>query len=277
MASAGAVRSGCLYCSVLELRDTHKRFGSVEVLRGMSLRVKPGETVALIGPSGCGKSTALRLLAGLLEPTAGGVLIHHEPLRRATLLETRRKLGYVIQDGGLFPHLTARENATLLLRDLGRSRAEAQRRLDELCPLLHVSDEMLDAYPGRLSGGQRQRVALLRALVHDPDGLLLDEPLAALDPVTRGELQRELKALFAQLQKAALLVTHDLAEAAYLADRVVLMHAGVVEQEGSPMDLIQRPATEFASSFVGAQLDRVGALVDASRDRAAASQAGGPA
>jgi len=159
----------------------------------------------------------------------------------------------VIQEGGLFPHLTARRNVLLMARHLGRNESETRARLSELCGLTRFPENLLDRYPLELSGGQRQRVSLMRALMLSPELLLLDEPLGALDPLVRAALQKDLKEIFARLQQTALLVTHDLAEAAYLGDQIVLMNEGRIVQQGSIVDLRERPASNFVSEFINAQ------------------------
>src|SRR6202043_2309025 len=162
----------------------------------------------------------------------------------------RRRLGYVIQEGGLFPHLTARANVLLMARHLGQSDETTAGRLSELCQLTRFSENLLDRYPIELSGGQRQRVSLMRALMLSPELLLLDEPLGALDPLVRAALQKDLKEIFGRLQQTALLVTHDLAEAAYLSNEIALMNEGRIVQRGSISDLRQRPANNFVSEFI---------------------------
>lgn len=219
---------------------------------GIDLRFERGVTV-IIGPSGSGKSTLLRLLVGLEAPDAGRVVVNGETLAPANLVAHRRRLGYVIQEGGLFPHLNARHNVTLMARYLKRDADWTDARLDALAAMMHLVTAPLDRYPAELSGGERQRVALMRALMLEPDILLLDEPLGALDPLVRFELMPELAAVFSQLGNTVIFVTHDLAEAEYFADQVVLVHAGAVAQSG-PLDaLMERPENELAHHFVHAQ------------------------
>ena len=207
----------------------------------------------LIGPSGCGKSTLIRLLVGLVRPDHGRVIVNDVDLTDANLIEWRHQIGYVIQDGGLFPHLTARENVVLLARHLKRDPVLVTQTLAELTDLVHLSDALLDRYPQQLSGGERQRVALLRALMLGPQVLCLDEPLGALDPMTRHALQGELKTIFAQLKKTVVMVTHDMNEAAYFADQIVLMRDGRVLQSGAPEELQTRPADPFVTEFIRVQ------------------------
>jgi len=238
---------------MIGFEEVTRRFGEVEALRGVDLEVEAGRTTVLIGPSGCGKSTLLRLVIGLVEPTAGRVTVGGQKVGPNTVLELRRRTGYVIQGGGLFPHLTAGENVTLMARHLRQPDEDTEHRLAELCALTHFPASALARYPFELSGGQQQRVGLMRSLMLDPDVLLLDEPLGALDPLVRRDLQRELREIFGALHRTALLVTHDLAEAAYLADRIVLLRDGGVVQTGTLDDLRERPAEPFVTRFLSAQ------------------------
>src|SRR5437763_16264486 len=216
---------------MLELCGVSKRFGSQEVLPPTDLAFAPGRTTVLLGPSGCGKSTILRLLVGLLWPDAGTVRLDGEPLTPANVLAWRRRLGYMVQDGGLFPHLTARGNVTLLAGHLGWGRKRCESRLAELAALTRLPADLLGRYPAQLSGGQRQRVSLMRALMLDPAVVLLDEPLTALDPLIRADLQADLKEIFRRLHKTVVLVTHDLGEAGFLGDQLVLLQAGRIVQQ----------------------------------------------
>jgi osmoprotectant transport system ATP-binding protein len=238
---------------LVELAGVSKKFNGTPALQPTDLQFERGLTTALIGPSGCGKSTLLHLIIGLLEPDDGTVRFDDQIVAPPVLTKLRHRTGYVIQDGGLFPHLSARRNVVLMARHLGKSAEEMNGRLDELCALTRFPVEALHRYPAELSGGQRQRVSLMRALFLSPELLLLDEPLGALDPLVRASLQKELKQIFAQLRQTTILVTHDLAEAAYLADRIVLMNEGRVVQEGSIGDLRERPANDFVREFINAQ------------------------
>ena len=193
------------------------------------------------------------LIIALLQPDSGRIIFGGKVLAAADVQKMRRHVGYVIQEGGLFPHLTARANVLLMSRHLGRATAAMHGRLTELCALSQFPENALDRYPAELSGGQRQRVSLMRALMLSPEVLLLDEPLGALDPLVRSALQRDLKGIFARLKQTAILVTHDMGEAAYLADEVVLMNEGRIVQRGRVADLRDHPANEFVSEFISAQ------------------------
>ncbi len=243
---------------MLELAGIEKRFGPTPALQGIDLSFLPRETVALLGASGCGKSTLLRVALGLLVPDRGRVTLDGAPMdaRSAPLL--RRRFGYVIQDGGLFPHLDARGNVSLMARHLGWEARRIETRLRELTELTRFPSDALERYPAQLSGGQRQRVALMRALALDPEVLLLDEPLGSLDPLVRAELQQDLRRVFRALGKTVLLVTHDVAEAGFFADRIVLLRDGRVVQQGRLDDLLNAPADEYVTRFVRAQRPLVG-------------------
>lgn len=238
---------------VLKLRDISKSFDGRAAVRVDSLAAAAGETLVLIGASGSGKSTLLRLMAGLLRPDSGSISLGGTPVTPAAAPALRRRMGYVIQDGGLFPHLTARGNATLAARQAGWSSGRIRTRLAELADLTKFPADGLDRYPAQISGGQRQRVSLMRALFLDPEILFLDEPLGALDPLIRSDLQRDLREIFRRLGKTVVLVTHDLAEARYFSDRIVLLHEGRVVQEGAFRELAERPREEFVTRFLRAQ------------------------
>jgi osmoprotectant transport system ATP-binding protein len=238
---------------MFEVSGIVKRYGATVALAGVDLAMAPGATTVLIGPSGCGKSTLLKSLNGLVAPDAGTVQFDGEAVTPDNARSLRRRMGYVIQEGGLFPHLDARDNVALMARHIGWERARIEARLSELLRLVHLPDEALRRYPAELSGGQRQRVSLMRALMLDPDVLLLDEPLGALDPMIRYALQTDLREVFRAFGKTVVLVTHDLGEAAYLADRIVLMNEGAIVQQGTARDLVERPATAFAERFITAQ------------------------
>jgi len=238
---------------MLSLTGVSKRYGDVEVLKKTDLVVGPGETIVLIGPSGCGKSTLLRLMIGLIRPDTGSVRFEGREVNSQSAMELRRRMGYVIQDGGLFPHLTARANVTLMARYLGWSVESTEKRLGELAELTRFPAEAFDRYPAQVSGGQRQRIGLMRALMLDPRLLLLDEPLGALDPLVRAELQTDLRAIFRTLNKTIVLVTHDMAEAAFFGGTIVLLREGQIVQRGTLHELVESPANLSVTQFIRAQ------------------------
>jgi osmoprotectant transport system ATP-binding protein len=238
---------------MFRLVSVFKSYGSERAIDGVSLSIAPGETTAIIGPSGSGKSTVFGLLTGLIKPDAGVIYFGEQDISRGSIRELRQRIGYVIQDGGLFPHLTGKSNVSLMATHLGWSRSKIASRVAELLELTRLSPELLCRYPAEMSGGQRQRVALVRALMLDADVLLLDEPLGSLDPMVRAELQQELVNIFRRLRKTVALITHDLAEAAFFTDRIVLLRNGRVIQTGSIGELQNHPADDFVRQFVHAQ------------------------
>ena len=237
---------------VFQASEVTKRFGGGVVVGPVDLSVHAGTTTALIGPSGAGKSTLLRMLNGLIWPDSGVIRYRGTPLQKDELEPVRQQIGYVVQGGALFPHLTASGNVELVARWLRWKPERIRPRLDELTALVRLPAEALRRFPRELSGGQAQRVSLMRALMLDPEVLLLDEPLGALDPMTRFDLQHDLREVFARLRKTVVMVTHDLAEAAFLADRVVLLRDGRIVQEGRVGDLSTAPADDFVARFVRA-------------------------
>lgn len=238
---------------IVQLVSVSKRYGAATALAPTTLDVGAGTTTVLIGPSGCGKTTLLRLMLGLIQPDAGQVLFRGAAITPDNIRGLRTHMGYVVQDGGLFPHLTAADNVCLMARQLGWAAAKMNQRLAELGDLARLPAETLARYPAEMSGGQKQRVGLMRALMLDPELLFLDEPLGALDPLVRAELQDDLAAIFKTLGKSVVLVTHDLAEAAFFGQVIVLLQAGHIVQRGSIVDLVRRPADPFVTRFVNAQ------------------------
>jgi osmoprotectant transport system ATP-binding protein len=238
---------------VLSIANVSKRFGATTALDGFSLQCEAGRTTALIGPSGCGKSTLLRCIVGLEQPDAGSITFATADLAEDGIESVRRRIGYVIQEGGLFPHLDVAGNVALVARYLGWEPARIAARLRELADLVRLPADVMTRFPHEISGGQRQRAGLMRALMLDPPLLLLDEPLGQLDPMIRFGLQQDLQGIFAALGKTVMLVTHDLHEACYLAHHIVLMRDGAIVQQGAPEALLRQPADEFAARFVHAQ------------------------
>jgi osmoprotectant transport system ATP-binding protein len=239
---------------MLQLRGVFKKYDDKEVVAPLDLAVRTGEVMVLLGPSGCGKTTILRMIAGLVKPTGGQILFDDLALSERTLPQIRQRLGYVIQEGGLFPHLTAAANITLMARHVGWPAERSRARLAELVEMTQFPSDALARYPVELSGGQRQRVSLMRALFLGPHLLLLDEALGALDPMIRAGLQRDLKAVFQKSGATVVLVTHDLVEASWFANRICMLQAGRIVQQGSFTDIMERPADPFVREFVTSQV-----------------------
>jgi osmoprotectant transport system ATP-binding protein len=229
-----------------------KRFGGGAAVTKLTLTVPAGGSLALVGSSGSGKSTVLRMITGLEWPDRGTIVVSGEEVTRSTIARVRAGLGYVLQDGGLFPHLSCARNVTLAAELGGLDTRDVERRLAKLADLVRLSPSLLARLPHEVSGGQRQRVALMRALFREPPVLLLDEPFGALDPVVRKEVGDELFALLRRLDKTVLLVTHNVAEAAALADRIAVLRAGALLQTGTLAELQRRPADAFIPEFLAA-------------------------
>jgi osmoprotectant transport system ATP-binding protein len=238
---------------MIRLEDVSKTYSNIKAIDSISLKINPRKTTVLIGTSGCGKSTLIRLIIGLIRPDKGYVYVKDEMLTPNNVLSLRQKMGYVIQDGGLFPHLTAQENVSLMAGYLGWNNERINKKITELCDLTKFPVDALDRYPVQISGGQRQRVSLMRALMLDPDILLLDEPLGALDPLIRFELQNDLREIFHMLGKTVVMVTHDIGEAGFFGDSIVLIRDGHIVQQGTLMDLARAPVDAFVTSFINAQ------------------------
>ncbi len=230
------------------LQGITRRFGRTEVLCGIDLEIADGSFTVIVGPSGCGKSTLLRILAGLDAPTSGSL---HIDGRDVTGLEpAERRIAMVFQNYSLYPHMSVRENMAFPLRSLRMGRAERTAAIDRAAEVLRIGD-LLDRKPAQLSGGQRQRVAIGRAIVRDPSVFLFDEPLSNLDAALRGQMRVELAELHRQLGTTMVYVTHDQVEAMTMAERIVVLNGGAVEQVGAPMDLYRSPATRFVAGFIG--------------------------
>lgn len=234
--------------SYLELNGLAKRYDDFVAVKACTLSIERGEFVCLLGPSGCGKTTTLQMLAGLVMPTEGRIVLDDEDI--TNVKPSARGLGIVFQSYALFPHMTVHQNVSFGLEMRRVSSSERKRRVNETLELVHLSG-FGDRYPKELSGGQRQRVAMARAVVIEPRVLLLDEPMGALDAKLREDMQIELRALQQRLGITTLMVTHDQAEAMTLADRVVLMNKGEVQQVASPFDMYEAPNGSFVSTFLG--------------------------
>ena len=237
----------------IQLKQINKSYENINALNDISLDIEEGKTTVLIGSSGSGKSTLIRIIIGLIKKDSGNVIIDNKEIYSADLLDIRKQIGYVIQDGGLFPHLTARKNVSLIAEYVGWTKDKIEKRLNELSMLTKFPLDGLERYPAELSGGQKQRVSLMRALMLDPKILLLDEPLGALDPLIRYDLQEDLNKIFKELKKTVILVTHDLSEAGFFGDKIVLLMNGRIIQTGTIEDLVKRPKNEFVTRFITAQ------------------------
>ena len=233
---------------LVELHDLRKSFGSLEVLHGIELAIEQHAFVVLVGPSGCGKSTLLRMIAGLESVTAGTIVMDGRVVNRVPAKD--RGIAMVFQSYALYPHMTVRENLSFSLEMAKTSRAVKQERIDRAAGILYL-DALLERFPAQLSGGQRQRVAMGRALVREPRLFLFDEPLSNLDAKLRVEMRAEIKALHQRLESTTIYVTHDQVEAMTMADLVVVMNDGRIEQLGPPLQLYDHPATVFVADFLG--------------------------
>jgi len=238
---------------MLELLKLNKIFNNIEAVKDFSLAADNGQIIVLIGRSGCGKSTILKLIMGLIEPDSGSIKLNNKEITKENIKQVRQRIGYVIQEGGLFPHLSVKNNIILMAEYLKWPADKIEQRMQELAAIMQFKADILQRFPLQLSGGQRQRVSLMRALMLDPGLLLLDEPLGSLDPMIRFDLQQELKEIFTKLNKTVLLVTHDMGEAAFFGDDIVLIRNGRLVQSGSLEDLIENPVEPFVSSFINAQ------------------------
>ncbi len=238
---------------LIQFENVSKSYrNQADVVRNLSFEIPTGEIVVLIGPSGCGKTTCLKMINRLVDITSGRILIDGQDITQTDPIELRRGLGYVIQQTGLFPHMTVRENIeiipTLQKRDVG----EIRRRTRELMEMVGLpADDYLDRYPTQLSGGQLQRVGVARAFATDPDIILMDEPFSALDPITRAQLQEELFFLQQKLHKTIVFVTHDMDEAVKIADRICILHDGAIAQYDTPEAILKQPASDYVAQFVG--------------------------
>jgi len=239
---------------MIRMENVTKRYGesAAPSVDHLTLDVPEGSTVALIGPSGCGKTTTMRMINRLIEPTEGRIFVNGENVTKADPVKLRRHIGYVIQNVGLFPHMTIAENIAAVPNLLGWDRPRIARRTDELLDLVGLDPkEMLKRYPRQLSGGQRQRIGVARALAADPSVLLMDEPFGAIDPIARTRLQDEFRQILKRVRKTVVLVTHDLDEAIRLGDRIAIMRAGKIVQDDAPDAILSHPADDFVANFVG--------------------------
>ena len=247
---------------MLSVHNISKIYDDRTALDALTLTVQTARTTVLIGPSGCGKSTLIRIMIGLILPDTGHVRFENTEVTPETALQLRHRMGYVIQDGGLFPHLNGYDNVALMARYLGWAEDRLAVRIHELTELTRFPEDGLGRYPVQLSGGQRQRVSLMRALMLDPDVLLLDEPLGALDPIIQADLQDDLRDIFRTLGKTVVMVTHDMGEAGFFGDEIVLMQDGKIIQQGTLHDLVHDPVDDFVSRFINAHRGPLDVLKD---------------
>ncbi|HSI68047.1 MAG TPA: ABC transporter ATP-binding protein [Planococcus sp. (in: firmicutes)] len=240
---------------MIRFEGVTKRFADgTEALKDISLVLPTHQLTVIIGPSGCGKTTLMKMINKLEKPTEGKIYIDEEPITEMDEVQLRRSIGYVIQRIGLFPHMTISDNVSLVPRLVGWSKEKTEPRVRELLDLVGLNPETyMNRYPLELSGGQQQRVGVVRALAGDPNIILMDEPFSALDPISREQLQDELQNLQQTIHKTIVFVTHDMDEALKIADSIVVMRAGKVEQIGSPQELIDEPANEFVQNFIGTE------------------------
>ena len=236
---------------MVRFENVSMAYGENEVLKNLNLHIEEGQLVVLIGPSGCGKTTTLQLINRLLKAAEGKVYVNGKDISQSDPVELRRGICYVIQEIGLFPHMTIRQNIEIVPKLLGWDAKRRNERSQELIKLVNMDARYLDSYPEELSGGQQQRIGLLRALAAEPPIILMDEPFGALDPITRDALQDEIMALQKKLKKTIVFVTHDMDEALKIADVIVLMKDGEVVQSASPAEMIRNPANEFVEKFIG--------------------------
>ncbi|WP_131039269.1 ABC transporter ATP-binding protein [Clostridioides difficile] len=238
---------------MIEIRNVTKKIGNNVILDDISLVVETGTLVVLIGSSGCGKTTTLKLINKLIKPTSGEIYINGKPISQGNEIELRRKIGYVIQNTGLFPHLTIKENIELIPRlKKEKSVEEIEKRTLQLLEMVGLdSDEFLNKYPSELSGGQQQRIGVARAIATDAEIILMDEPFSALDPITRTSLQEQLFSLQDELKKTIIFVTHDMDEALKIADKICIMKDGRIAQYDTPENILRKPANDFVKDFIG--------------------------
>ncbi len=236
----------------IQIQNVYKAYKDKPVLKNVSLDIQTGEFFVLIGSSGCGKTTLLKMINKLNSIDKGDILIDGVSIKKSDTIKLRRQIGYVVQDGGLFPHLTIAQNIALILKDMGVKRETYEQRVDDLLEMVELPpDEYRELYPSQLSGGQRQRVGVARAFANDPGIILMDEPFSALDPVTRSDLQDEIYSLQQKLHKTIVFVTHDMDEAIKLADRICVIQDGRIVQCDTPENVLKNPANDYVENFVG--------------------------
>lgn len=235
----------------IELKNISKSYGDVPVLKDFNLQIKKGDFVTAIGSSGCGKTTLLKLMNGLLTPDSGQVYMEGQDIAKLDQDKLRQQMGYVIQGIGLFPHMKIKDNLAYVLKLQNKDHLFIKGRIKELLDLVHLSNNLLNRYPHELSGGQRQRVGLGRALAAKPDIILMDEPLGAVDEITKHELQTEIQNIHKATKTSIFFITHDIQEALTLGTQLLVMKDGLIHQYGKPEDIVKNPATEFTAKLIG--------------------------
>ena len=237
---------------MIEFKGINKIFKNNIVLYDINLKLEEGNIIVFVGPSGCGKTTTVKMINRLIKPTSGQVLINGEDISNKNVIELRRNIGYVIQQTGLFPHMTIKENIEIVAKMQKMSSKEIEEKTRELMEMVGLDyEKFANRYPAELSGGQQQRVGIARALITNPDIILMDEPFSALDPITRSQLQDELLNIQTQFKKTIIFVTHDMDEAIKIADKICIMGKGRIIQYDDPETILKNPANEFVSDFVG--------------------------
>jgi osmoprotectant transport system ATP-binding protein len=236
---------------MIKFEKVSKKFKDTKVLKDISFEIEKGQLVVLIGLSGCGKTTTLKMINKLIKPTSGRITIGGEDISKKDPIRLRRNIGYVIQQTGLFPHMTIRENTEIIAKVEKQDPGKISEKTGELMEMVGLSEEFLDRYPSELSGGQQQRVGVARAFALDPEIILMDEPFSALDPITRTSLQEELVNLQQRVRKTIVFVTHDMSEAIKIADKICIMDKGEIIQYDTPENILKNPVNDFVSEFVG--------------------------
>lgn len=238
--------------NAIVFKDVRKQYGDSSVIEELNLEIPEGKITVLVGPSGCGKTTILKMINRLIDATSGSIFVNGKDIQKVNRVELRRGIGYVIQQIGLFPHLTIAENVALVPRLRNGKKGIDLNQVNELLQLVGLDPELYrDRYPTELSGGQQQRIGVARALMSNPPIILMDEPFSALDPITREQLQDELIRLNEELHKTIVFVTHDMDEALKIADQIIIMQAGKVVQQASPDQILRHPANQFVREFLG--------------------------
>ena len=233
-------------------KNITKSYGEKNILKDFSLNIKKGEFLTIIGSSGCGKTTVLKMINGLIKPNKGNVFVDGKDISKINLIQMRRKIGYVVQDVGLFPHMKIKNNISYTLNlEKKENKEEIFSKVKKLVKIVGLDEEIINRYPNELSGGQRQRVGIARALVGEPDIILMDEPFGAVDEITRKLLQDEIYKIYKEYNVTIVFITHDIREALKLGTRVIVMDNGEIVQSGTPKEIKENPKTEFVRNLIG--------------------------